>query len=96
MSKSDTLLIVWGVLCMCLLWSVFCRMVRSDSTTKLDVRLALLLVGMAAMAGLAAPAYGWAPDWVVIGIVAAIVIMQGVMAHHWRDGVPPRFTKKVR
>jgi hypothetical protein len=90
-----TTLLLWEVLCVALFWSVFCRSVRVDKTTRLDVRLALWAVGLSALAGLAAPFYGWAPDWVTVGIVAGVVAMQSVMAHHWRDGVPRQFVQDV-
>ncbi|MFZ2309590.1 MAG: hypothetical protein WAW73_19660 [Rhodoferax sp.] len=86
-------LILWEIMCMALLWSVFCRSVRADKTTKLDVRLALLAVGTSALAGMAAPVYGWVPDRVTLAIVGAIVFMQAVMAQHWRHGVPHQFIK---
>lgn len=90
-----TTLLLWEALCVALFWSVFCRSVRVDKTTRLDVRLALWAVGLSALAGLAAPFYGWAPDWVTVGIVAGVVAMQTVMAHHWRDGVPRQFVQDV-
>jgi hypothetical protein len=93
--NASTTLIVWEAMCLALLWSVFCRSVRASHTTKLDVRLALWAVGVAALAGMAAPVYGWAPDWIVLAIVAAVVVMQVVFAQHWRHGVPPQFVKEA-
>lgn len=84
---------VWEALCIALFWSVFCRMVKVGKTTKLDVRLALWGVGIASLAGMGAPLYGWLPDLVTMGIVLAIVIMQAVMAKHWRHGVPLHFVQ---
>lgn len=91
----NTTLLTWEAMCLALLWSVFCRSVRADKTTKLDVRLALLAVGTSALAGMAAPAYGWVPDTVTLIIVGAIVFMQAVMAQHWRHGVPTQFVKDI-
>jgi hypothetical protein len=88
-----TILLMWEGTCLALFWSVFCRSVLTDNTTRWSVRLSLLLMGVAAMVGIAAPVYGWAPDWVVLGIVLAVVFMQGVMARAWGQGVPFQFTK---
>lgn len=93
MMPAPVLLVLWYALCFGLFWSVFCRSVRASHTTKLDVRLALWGVGVAALAGMAAPAYRWRPDWVDIAMVGAFVLMQFVMARHWRDGVPAQFVK---
>ena len=84
-------LALWDVLCAALFWSVFCRSVRADTTTKLTVRLAIFGAGLASLLGLGAPMYGWEPDVVVSAIVAAIVFMQVVMAQHWHHGVPRQF-----
>lgn len=86
-------LIFWEVLCAALFWSVFCRSVRTDTTTRLNVRLALLLVGLASLLGLGAPLYGWVPDVVTILMVLSIVCMQLVTATYWRRGVPERFVE---
>lgn len=88
-------LILWELLCIALFWSVFCRSVRVDTTTRLDVRLALWAVGVAALIGLGAPLYGWVPDKVVLIIVGAIVIMQTVMAQLWHQGVPHQFIDEL-
>lgn len=87
------LLILWEITCLALFWSVFCRSVLTSQTTRVNVRLSLLLVGLASLVGMVAPLYGWAPDYVVLGIVAAVVYMQGVMAKPWGQGVPHQLTK---
>ena len=89
------LLIVWELTCLALFWSVFCRSVLTNQTTRLDVRVSLLLMGIAAMVGLVAPIYGWVPDFVVLTIVLAVVVMQGVMAKAWGQGVPPTLAVPV-
>lgn len=88
-------LIFWELLCVALLWSVFCRSVRVDTTTRIEIRLALQIVGIAALIGLGAPLYGWVPDVVTMIIVGAIVIMQAVMAQLWRHGVPHPFIQEL-
>ena len=87
-------LIAWDILCLALFWSVFCRSVRTDKTTKLDVRIAIYLVGLSSLLGFGAPLYGWEPDVVTLLIVTSIVIMQVTMAKHWGQGVPERFVER--
>lgn len=84
-------LIVWEVLCVALFWSVFCRSVRTNKTTRLNFRLALLLVGLGSLLGFGAPLYGWQPDSVTMIIVLSVVCMQVVTAAYWGHGVPERF-----
>ena len=84
-------LIVWEVTCAALFWSIFCRSVRVDKTTRLDIRLALWLVGIASLMGLGAPLYGWVPELVTLMIVGSVVILQVVMSKHWHEGVPYQF-----
>jgi hypothetical protein len=81
----------WELLCLALFWSVFCRTVRVDTTTKPDIRVALWAVGTSALVGIAAPIYGWEPDNVTLIMISAIVVMQSVMAQHWGHGVPNHF-----
>lgn len=90
-----TRLVLWELLCIGLFWSVFCRSVRVDKTTRLDVRLALWLVGIAALVGMGSTLYGWLPDGVTLVIVGAVVVMQVVMARHWRHGVPRQFVLDI-
>ena len=89
----STRLIIWEVLCLALFWSVFCRSVRTSTTTRLDVRVAILLVGLGSLAGLGAPLYDWEPDDITLYIIGSVVIMQVVMARHWGKGVPEHFVK---
>lgn len=84
-------LIFWELLCIALFLSVYDRIIMVNPTTRLEIRLALCGVGLAAIVGLAAPLYGWVPDLVTLIIVSAIVIMQTVMAELWRNGVPHQF-----
>jgi hypothetical protein len=84
-------LFVWEALCVALFWSVFCRSVRMDKTTKIDIRVSIWLLGLASLLGFGAPLYGWEPDIVTLVIVGAGVLMQAIMAQHWSNGVPDRF-----
>lgn len=83
--------IVWEALCLALLWSVFCRLVRTSDKTLWWVRASIWLLGVTALVGMAAPLYGWVPDGMVLLMTAACLNMQVVAARHWRNGVPPQF-----
>lgn len=85
------MMLLWEFLCLALFWAVFCRSIRVDKTTRLDVRLALWLVGLASLVGIGAPIYGWTPNLITLIIVGSVVILQAVMARYWGDGVPERF-----
>jgi peptidoglycan/LPS O-acetylase OafA/YrhL len=82
---------VWEALCVALLWSVFCRLVRTNDKTLWWVRASIWLLGVAALVGMAAPVYGWKPDAVVLLMTVACLNMQVVAARHWRNGVPSQF-----
>lgn len=90
----STRLIIWEVLCLALWWSVFCRSVRTSTTTRLDVRVAIFLVGVGSLLGLGAPLYEWEPDTITLYIIGSVVIMQVVAAQHWGKGVPEHFVKR--
>lgn len=83
----------WEMLCVALFWSVFCRAVLMDRTTRFDVRLSLVMLGTSALVGAVAPLYGWSPDWVTLTMVTAITVLQSVMATHWENKVPRHFVK---
>jgi hypothetical protein len=85
------ILLLWVALCLALLWSVFCRLVRTNARTLFHVRLSIWLLGLASLVGMAAPLYGWMPDYVVLLMTAACLNMQIVAARHWKQGVPVNF-----
>lgn len=88
-------LLIWELLCIALVWSVFCRSAMVDITTRPIVRLALRLLGLAAVAGMGIPLYGFEPTWEVIGIAAGAVCVQAITARNWRHGVPVHFIQDV-
>ena len=88
-------ILLWTTLCLGLLWSVFCRLVRTSLETRLSVRVSIFALGLAALVGLGAPLYGWVPDLVVFAITSACLCMQVVAARHWRHGVPQSFQRSV-
>ena len=87
----STTILVWELLCVALLWSVFCRLVRTNAATLLVVRVSIYQLGLFALCGIAAPMYGWQPDTMVLALIWGCLCMQVVAARHWRNGVPPQF-----
>lgn len=77
-----------------LFYSVFCRAVRLNCSAGRDVRLAFWLLGIAAIAAVAAPIQpGWRPDGLTLILLAAFALVQIVTARYWCNGVPSRFLK---
>lgn len=82
------------VLCMALFFTVFCRAVKTDQTVRADVRLAFFVLGLVACMGMAAPlAWAHQPDPFGLALLAAVVLVQAITAHHWAEEVPPQFVK---
>lgn len=82
------------LLCIALFFTVFCRAVKTDATVRADVRFAFFVLGMVACMGMAAPlAWAHEPDTFQVALLAAVVLVQGVTAHHWQQEVPPQFVK---
>lgn len=78
------LTIIWDATCLALLWNVFNRSVLTGKDTALEIRLALLLAGLGALLGLAAPMYGWTPSLIGCMVLGASVVPQLVTSRHWR------------
>lgn len=86
--------IVHELLCIALFFTVFCRAVKTDQTVRTDVRFAFFILGIVSCMGMAAPlAWSHQPDLYQLALLAAVVLVQGVTAHHWQTEVPPQFVK---
>jgi hypothetical protein len=81
------------VLCLALLYSQFCRAVKTDRTTKLPVLLAFYVLTAAVVFSLFAPVVlpGWQPSLDSILFMLAVLVVQAVTATHWRHGAPDSF-----
>jgi hypothetical protein len=87
-----------------LFWTCFCRQTRSTvHTTRADIRAAFWLLSIAAVViGVAPYASALLPElfppytitWPDLLLLAGIVVVQGVTAQHWRDGVPVPFQRE--
>ena len=89
------MIIAHEILCLMLFYSVFCRAVRMDKSTRVDIRIALQILGTVAAIGVAVPLHWstWRPDWFTLAMLASITALQLVTAYHWTRGVPERFIK---
>lgn len=85
--------LAWDILCLLMFFTIFSRSVKTDETTRLAVRGALFLVGLASLLGLVAPLYGWEPDAVTTLVLLPQVILHFVMSRNWRHGVPLPYVK---
>lgn len=86
-----TRVVVWEALSLVLLWTCFCRAVRTDQSTRFDIRLSLWALGLASLICIGAPVYGWQPDTVVMTLLASVVLVQVSTSALWRQGVPGSF-----
>lgn len=85
------------IFCSILFWSVFCRSVTMTGDAKLDIRFAFFMLGVAAVAGMAAPwAWGFAPTGYTLTLLGSVALVQVTTAKHWTGGVPPDFVKPTK
>ncbi len=86
--------LIHELLCAALFVTVFCRAVKTDQTVRADVRFAFFILGIVACMGMAAPlAWAHEPDLYQLALLASIVLVQTITAHHWKEEVPPQFVK---
>ena len=90
-----SLLIIHEILALALLYSCFCRAVKTGETTRPDVLVVFWLLGVASVVNVFAPIVWpkWAPDAASLSLLAATLLVQLVMAKDWRHGVPHQLKK---
>lgn len=82
------------VLCIALFYTVFCRSVSTSAKVKADVRFAFFVLGVVACMGMVAPvAWAYEPHPFALALLAAVVLVQIITAHHWSNGVPEQFVQ---
>jgi len=105
--RIQLLLGVQLVLAAMLMWSCFCRLVKTDSDTYREVRWAFLFEGTAAGIVLGAPFLPWlmpeqihwrpgtTPQWAWLALLASVAAVQIVTSRHWvtAKGVPAAFQR---
>ena len=102
---TTSLVILQMLLAAALAHSCFCRLVRTDSETIREVRLAIWFEAMAAGLVLGAPVMplmlpdadwdaGTTPTWIWMVLLLAAALVQIVTSRYWRGGVPVDFQKR--
>lgn len=87
---------IFTAACLALLYSGFCRLVHTSERTRLDVRLAVYGLTVAALGGLYAVLFlKYEPGWPSTALALAMVFVQAVTARLWRRGVPTSFQNQV-
>ena len=88
-----TLTLIHVVLSLALLYSQFCRSVKTDCNTRPGILAAFYLLTGAAILSLFAPLVlpGWRPSLETIALLFAITVVQAVTSRFWRSGVPRSF-----
>ena len=80
---------LWIVSCGVLVYTGFCRLVRTSSRTRLPIRLAIYLLTVAALCCAGATlVWGYQPGWPAALLAAGMAGVQVVTSVLWRDGVP--------
>ena len=81
------------VLSLALLYSQFCRSVKTDSNTHTGILAAFYLLTVAAVLSLFAPLVlpNWRPSIETIVLLFAIAVVQAATSKFWRSGVPGSF-----
>lgn len=86
------MLAIHELLALTLLYTCFCRAVKTNGNTRRPVLLAFWLLSITATVCVFAPlALNWRPDTVSILLLLSIVVVQLVTAVYWRHGIPPEF-----
>ena len=79
-------------MCAYLFSTVFVRAVCLSRDARADVRLVYWVLGLIALAGIAAPlTIGWTPDAYALALTAAVCAVQTVNWRYWRGRVPTEF-----
>lgn len=90
----SAILIAHELACAALIFTVFCRFVRSDADTSTDVRAAFWLLGIVACLGVPAPlVWGFTPTVWTVALLLSMVLVQAVTALHWHHGAPHDFKR---
>lgn len=107
MKNPELFLIVQAALAGVLMWTCFCRLVKTDMNTEREVRWAILFEGLAAglvFAGPWMPALmpedmhwkvGATPAGIWLVLLLAVTLVQIVTAKFWKDGRAPQAFQKA-
>jgi len=86
--------LIYLLACALLVYSGFCRLVRTNATTALCIRIVMWLLTVAALVAAAAVlVWGHAPGWPDTALAAAMAAVQVATSMLWRDGVPEPYRR---
>ena len=102
---NTSLVILQMLLAAALVYSGFCRLVRTDSETIRVVRIAIWFEALAASLVLGAPVMplllpeadwepGTTPTWIWLVLLLAAALVRIAISRYWRGGVPVDFQKR--
>lgn len=79
-----------------LVYSGFCRLVRTDVSTVLCIRVAFWMLTVAASISAAAVlVWGYAPGWPSTVLAASMAAVQLACSVLWQAGVPPAYRNRA-
>lgn len=91
---TDLLIIAHELLCLVVVYTVFCRFVRMNDSVRIGVRFSFFLLGGVSCLGMAAPlAWGYVPDFFTLALLTGLAMVQWVTSVYWDAGVPYCFYK---
>lgn len=93
----DTLSLAHTALCTALVWTCFCRLVKTNHETYPTVRLGLFVLAVSSLAGAVAPwLWGFKPQWPSALLAVGMLATQTATARFWAYGTPCQFQRGPR
>lgn len=92
---NEAFLLAHEAMCFALFYSCFCRAVKTTKAhTRVVIRLAIWLLGIAASMGIVWPIYKhWQPDAFSLVLLFSVTASQIIFAHLWKARVPDAYQK---
>lgn len=87
----NVFLLLHEAVCSALLFSVFCRLAKTDSDTRHLIRFAFCALGAVSALGIVWPLMSWHMAWFGVLLGAAMVVVQFATARYWECGTPQQF-----
>ena len=87
--------VVFCLACLVLMYTGFCRMVRTDTTTLLAIRAAFWGLTVAAIVAVGGVLFwGQRPDWPEAMLAVAASLVEIATSRGWATGVPRAFKQQ--
>lgn len=82
------------VLCAALVWTCFCRFVKTNHETIPSVRFGLFVLAVTSLACAVAPwSWGYRPEWPGLLLASGMLATQVATARFWAYGTPCQFKR---